>query len=132
MNWKLVAAIVAAGLVATFTDWLFMGVLFHERYNKYPDVWWPNARGETRRILFSSGLAFVTAAALVILCWMVGADDYESALAVAALAWIAGPLVNVVTNNIWIKFDPAVSVAHAVGYLVRFLLAGAAYVLIAA
>jgi hypothetical protein len=32
-------AIVVAGFVATFTDWLFMGVLFHDRYMRYPEVW---------------------------------------------------------------------------------------------
>ncbi len=34
MNWHIMAAIAAAGIVSTFTDWLFMGVLLRDRYMK--------------------------------------------------------------------------------------------------
>jgi hypothetical protein len=30
------------------------------------------------------------------------------------------------TNGFWIKFDPWLTVAHSLGYLVRFLIAGVA------
>jgi Protein of unknown function (DUF1761) len=134
MDWMLLVAIAASGAVSLFTDWLFMGVLFHDRYDRYPEIWWPAFReqGDTRAIVLSSALAFVTAAAVVVLCALTGANDFRSALTVAALAWAAGPLVVVITNGFWIKIDPAVTFAHAMGYLVRFLVAGAAYVLLAA
>ena len=32
-------AILAAGLATSLTDWLFMGVLFHEKYLAFPEVW---------------------------------------------------------------------------------------------
>ena len=39
MSWMIVAAIIVAGIVSSFTDWFFMGVLFSDRYQKYPDTW---------------------------------------------------------------------------------------------
>ena len=44
MFWKLAVAVVIAGTLGSLTDWLFMGVLFHARYNSYPEVWWPEIR----------------------------------------------------------------------------------------
>lgn len=129
MAWKLVAAILAAGTVGMFTDWLFMGILFHDRYNRHPEVWWPDLRGKSgdmRANIISSAIGYLTAAAIVLLCWYVGAADFRSALTVAVLAWIAGPLVMQVTNGFWIKFDPLLTFSHSLGYLVRFLIAGAA------
>lgn len=133
MNWMLLAAAFGAGTLATFTDWLFMGVLFHDRYMKYPEVWWPGVRdkqGDTRAIILSSAVAFITSAAVVVLCAVTGVHDLKTALLVSLLAWAAGPLVVMITNGIWIKFDPALTFSHSLGYLVRFLLAGAAYALL--
>ena len=37
MNWtRFLLAVVLSGLAATFTDWLFMGVLFHKKYIATP------------------------------------------------------------------------------------------------
>ncbi len=44
MSWIILAAVFVAGTIATFTDWYFMGVLFHDRYQAYPETWWPRAR----------------------------------------------------------------------------------------
>ena len=128
MEWRLVGAIVAAGLLATLTDWLFMGVLFQERYKKYPDTWWPGvAKGNERgAIVFSSALGFVTAAAVVLLCFYAGVHGLKGALIVAGLAAAAGPLVIAPTTGLWVRIDPAVTLAHTMGYVVRFLLAGIA------
>ncbi len=133
MSWMPLAAILVAGTLATFTDWLFMGVLFHDRYNRYPEVWRPDFRdkgSDRRAILYSSLLDYVTAAGIVVLCLMVRADGLKDALLVAALAWLAGPLVGTLTQFIWFKIDGRVTAAHALGYLARFLIAGAAYALI--
>jgi hypothetical protein len=129
MDWKVIAAIAAAGTISMFTDWLFMGVLFHERYNRYPEVWWPGLRtkaADTRGIVIASALGYVTSAGVILLCMFVGATSMRAALTVAVLAWGAGPLVMQVTNGFWIKFDPLLTLSHSLGYLVRFLIAGAA------
>ncbi len=129
MNWMILVAIFAAGTLSTFTDWLFMGVLFHDRYQKYPEVWWPGLREKTadnRAIILSSIVGYLTSAAVVLLCMFIGANDIFPALCVAFLAWVAGPLVMQITNGFWIKSDPAITAAHAAGYLARFLIAGLA------
>jgi hypothetical protein len=128
MHWMLIATILVAGTIATFTDWLFMGVLFHQHYNRYPEVWWPGFRekGDRKAIIYSSLLAYATAAGIILLCAVARATGFAEALALSILAWIAGPLVVVVTNGFWIKLDPRITFAHATGYLARFLIAGAA------
>ncbi len=128
MHWTIIAAILVAGTVSSFTDWLFMGVLFADRYKTYPDTWWPRATkaDETTPIIWSSALGYITAAAVVLLCVVTGVNGYKGALIVAALAAAAGPLVIAPTSGLWVKIDPAVTTAHTIGYIVRFLIAGAA------
>src|ERR1700689_3055186 len=92
MDWKLIAAVLGSGIAASFSDWFFMGVLFHDRYNTYPETWWPRRKADTRAILYSTALGFITSAAVIGLCVMLGASDLKSALTVALLAWAAGPL----------------------------------------
>jgi hypothetical protein len=131
MSWHLrfLVAVLAAGTLSMFTDWLFMGVLFHERYNRYPEVWWPGLRekaGDTRAIAISSALSFLTTLAVVALCFHAHVHSIWGALLIAFIAWFGGPLVMQVTNGFWIKMDPLITVAHSMGWLVRFLLAGLA------
>jgi hypothetical protein len=130
MSWhsKIIVAVLLAGTIGMFTDWLFMGVLFHDRYNRYPEVWWPGLRGkraDTRAILISSALGYLTAFGVVALCIHGHAETLPRALFLAFLAWLAGPLVMQVTNGFWIKTDPLITVSHSAGWLVRFLVAGA-------
>jgi hypothetical protein len=128
MPWMLIAAVAVSGTLATFTDWLFMGVLFHQHYNRYPEVWWPAFRekGDKKAIIYSSLLAYLTSAAMIALCWVAQSHGFAQALALSLLAWIAGPVVVLVTNGFWIKIDPRVTFAHTLGWLARFVLAGAA------
>jgi len=124
---RFLIAVLAAGTLAMFTDWLFMGVLFHEKYNRFPEVWWPGLRqkaADTRAIAISSALGYLTALGVVALC--AHAHSIPRALVIAGLAWVAGPLVMQVTNGFWIKTDPLITVAHSAGWLVRFLIAGLA------
>jgi hypothetical protein len=126
MSWIVVAAVFVAGTLATFTDWYFMGVLYHDRYAIYPETWWPAQGRNTNRILYSSALGYVTAAAVVALCAMAGVDSVWSGIKVAAIAWLSGSFVQVVTTHIWVRIDLRVTIAHAIGYLARFLIAGIA------
>jgi hypothetical protein len=122
-----ILAIVVAGLAATFTDWLFMGVLFHDRYMRYPEVWRDSIRGNDRTaVIYACALDFVAAAAIVALCVLADIHTLWPAIGVAVFAWIAGPLVIMITNGFFMKLDWAVIGAHCAGYLVRFLLAAIA------
>lgn len=126
MSWIVLVAVFAAGTIATFTDWYFMGVLHHDRYGTHPETWWPRDRGEAGPILYSSALGYVTAAAVTALCALAGVGDIMSGLKVAFIAWLAGSFVQVATTQIWVRIDPMVSLAHGLGYLARFLIAGVA------
>jgi hypothetical protein len=124
----LVAAIAVAGTLSTLTDWLFMGVLFHDAYNRYPEVWRQRVReGKSRgAIIWASVLGYVMTAAVAGLCWLAHVRSVGEGLLVGALAWLAGPPVVIVVNNLFVKIDPKITIAHCVGYAARLLLAGAA------
>jgi hypothetical protein len=127
MSWIILAAVFGAGTIATFTDWFFMGVLFHDGYQVFPETWWPRDKAnETTPILYSSALGYVTAAAVIALCAMAGVGDVSGGIKVAVIAWLAGSFVQVATTHIWVRIDARVSFAHALGYLARFLIAGIA------
>ena len=128
MNWMLLAAAFGAGTVATFTDWLFMGVLFHDAYNKFPEVWRPGIREGTERsaIIASSIIGYVMSGAIVALCVMAGVRGIVGGLEIAAVAWLAGPFVILVINGFFIKLDGKITFAHCLGWLARMALAGTA------
>jgi hypothetical protein len=126
MSWIVLAAVFAAGTLSSFTDWFFMGFLFHDRYQRYPETWWPRKKAEPMPILYSTALGYITAAAVIWLCALAGVDGILSGIKVAVLAWLAGSFVQVATNHIWVRIDPMVSVVHGLGYLARFLIAGIA------
>jgi hypothetical protein len=119
---------VLAGVLGSLTDWLFMGVLFHDAYNRHPEVWRPAiAAGQDRTaVLLSVAIGFVMSFAIVGLCALAGVAGVVQGSMVALLAWIAGPLAITVINGLFIKLDPRIIVAHSIGYLLRFVLSGAA------
>ena len=120
----IIAAIIVSGTVAIFTDWLFMGVLFHAAYTRYPEVWWPRGGNNTAAILWSSVIGYLMSAGIVGLCVLTHAATISKALEVTVLAWLAGPFVILLVNGLFIKIDPKVTVAHCIGWLARMALAG--------
>jgi hypothetical protein len=128
MNWMLIAATFGAGTIGAFTDWLFMGLLFHEAYNKYPEIWRPGIREGTERsaIIWASLLGYVMSGAVVALCVIAHAHGIVAGLKLAALVWLAGPFVILVVNGFFIKLDGKITFAHCLGWLARMALAGAA------
>ena len=114
--------------MASFTDWLFMGVLFHDAYNRHPEIWRPaiGAGRDKTAVLLSVAIGFLMSFAIVGLCALADVAGVVQGTLVALLAWIAGPLAIMVINGLFIKLDPRIIVAHSIGYLLRFVLAGAA------
>ncbi len=126
--WLIIAAIAIAGTLGSLTDWLFMGVLFHDAYNAHPEVWRPGIRegGSRGAIIASSVLGYLITAAVVGLCVFGHVSSIGGGLIVAALAWLAGPPVVIIINGMFIKIDPKITAAHCLGYGARILLAGLA------
>ena len=128
MSPMLLAAGAVAGTLATFTDWLFMGVLYHSHYERHPGTWWASLRekGDSRAIVASSVVGYLPSFAVVLLCAFAHTHGIGAALAVSLFAWLAGPLPLLVINGFWIRIDPHVTFAHALGWLARLALAGLA------
>jgi hypothetical protein len=39
VNWThFVLAVLVAGIVSSFTDWFFGGILFHRKYSAHPEI----------------------------------------------------------------------------------------------
>jgi intracellular septation protein A len=125
MDLHLVWATLIGALLGSLADWLFMGVLFHGRYQVYPEVWRPGAGAVRSRIVLAQALALVTAAAFVALSWKLGQTDLVGNLKLAAMIWLIGPLPLLLGNALFIKLDHLVTASHAAGWLVKLLLIGA-------
>jgi len=124
----LIGMAVLAGVLGSVTDWLFMGVLFHDAYNRHPEIWRPaiGAGRDKTAVLLSVTIGFLMSFAIVGLCAFANVAGVMQGTLVALLAWIAGPLAVMAINGLFIKLDPRIIVAHSIGYLLRFVLAGAA------
>jgi hypothetical protein len=123
--------VVAAVFLSSLTDWLFMGVLFHDKYLTYPEVWRPSgASGEARKNIIASIVNTLTVGGLMALCYRFGALSYGSAILLAFGVWIVSPLPLLVVNALYIKFHPLTVVAHALGWLAKLIVAALAAVLV--
>jgi hypothetical protein len=128
MNWMLVAAAFGAGTVAMLTDWLFMGVMFHDAYRRYPEIWRPGiAEGKERGAIIASCLiGYVMSGGVAALCLMADAQDIVDGVEIAIFAWLAGPFPVLAINHFFFKLDPKVTFTQCAGYLARMALAGGA------
>jgi hypothetical protein len=123
MNWtRFLLAVVVSGLGASITDWLFMGVLFHNKYLETPETWRGTpGRPEATSIIASSVIGLVSCAAFIYLCYWTGALSVRHAsLRMAVLAWLVAPLPLILTNALWIKMNPFLALSHSLGWLARF------------
>ncbi|HEV2866059.1 MAG TPA: hypothetical protein VGX37_06055 [Allosphingosinicella sp.] len=130
MNLNFLWATLLGGFLGSLADWLFAGLLFHQRYNRHPEVWRPGAGAIRSRIIIAQGLCLVTAGAFVALAVKLGQTDYVGALKLAAMVWLIGPLPLLLANFLFIKIDPLVTASHSAGWLVKLLLCGAAAALL--
>jgi hypothetical protein len=121
MDWRLAAAVVVGLALASLADWLFAGVLFHDRYQAYPEVWRVNGRN-TRGVIAAQALTVPTVAGMVGLMAWTGRTSLASALVLALLVWCAAAAPAILANGVFIKLDPRVVASHALGWLVKLAL----------
>jgi hypothetical protein len=124
MHWtRFLLAVIVSGLGASITDWLFMGVLFHNKYLETPEIWRAKpGQPETTSIVVSTVIGFVSCAAFIYLCYWTGALTVHHAnLRMAVLSWLVAPLPLIVTNALWIKMNPLLALSHSLGWLARFV-----------
>jgi len=122
---RFVLAVGASGVATSFTDWLFMGKLFHGKYLETPEIWRVKpGQSDTRSIIVSSLLGVVSCAAFIWLARWTDAMTLRSELHMAELVWIAGPLPVIFSNIVWIKMNPLLGMSHSLGWLARFAISG--------
>ncbi len=118
-------AVVVSGIVVSFTDWVFGGVLFHDKYGAYPEIWRRPAGPETGAIIGSTLLGFVTCGAFVAACPALHIAGITQTLEFALAIWLIAPLPLLITNALWIKMHPLIVVAHSLGWLVKLCVVAA-------
>ena len=122
---RYVLAVGASGVATSFTDWIFMGKLFHRKYLETPETWrMTPGQSETRKIVASSLLGVVSCAAFIWLARWTDALTVRSELHMAELVWMAAAVPIIFSNIVWIKMHPLLGVSHSLGWLARFAISG--------
>jgi hypothetical protein len=122
---RYVLAVGASGVATSFTDWIFMGKLFHRKYLETPETWRRTpGQSEMRKIVASSLLGVVSCAAFLWLARWTDALTVRSELHMAELVWMAAAVPIIFSNIVWIKMHPLLGVSHSLGWLARFAISG--------
>jgi hypothetical protein len=121
-----IEAFAIGAVLVSLADWLFFGVLFHDRYFAYPEVWRPVNRW---RVPLAGVIALLTPLAFVALAMTMDLSDFHSAIHLALLMWLAGPLPLLAVNGFFLRLHPVVTATHIVGWLVKFLAAAAGVII---
>ena len=129
MDWRYIAAAVAGLVLASLADWLFAGVLFHERYQVHPEVWRVNG-GNPRPLIGSQSLTVFTVLGLIGLMVWTGRTSLADSLILAAGIWLIAAAPPIIANGLFIKIDTRVVASHTVGWLVKLALIAVAASLI--
>ena len=126
MSWsRFILVVVIASVVTSFSDWLFMGVLFHDKYNAAPEIWRSSAESNERRlIVYSQLVGVLSCAAFVYLCTQTNALTIPRSLGAAVAVWLAGPVVVITQMVLWTKLHPLIGASQSLGWLVRFIVTG--------
>ena len=118
MDWRLGAAIIAGLVVASLMDWLFAGVLFHDRYQAHPEVWRVNGPNP-KALIAAQALTLPTVIGLVALMRITGHTSLPAGLEIAALVWLIAAAPAILANGFFVKFHPLVTASHTVGWLAK-------------
>ena len=119
-------AVLVTGVISSFTDWFFGGILFHGKYLAHPEVWrQTGGRSETPAVAWSIVLGFLTAAAFMAISVILDVHGYGPLLALAGLSWLMVPVPLLITNALFIKLHPLIVVSHSLGWLAKLAVAAA-------
>jgi hypothetical protein len=131
MPWiRLIFAILAGGIVASMTDWLFMGDWLYKRFDQHPEIWRVSGRNEATAIAWASPLPFLTCACFAFTCWWLQFHSFRTTMLFALSVWIMAVLPLMIANALFIKISTPIAIAHASGWLVKLIIAAAAVALI--
>ncbi|GAC1659582.1 MAG: hypothetical protein NVS9B15_22410 [Acidobacteriaceae bacterium] len=116
-----VAAFVIAFVVCQLADWVFAGVLFHDKYLETPEIWRRSVSGgnETRGIAIAAAFTAISVAAFEWFMAHYHVRTYHSAFHLAAAIWLIAAMPVIATNAAFIRIHLANACCHAVGWLVK-------------
>ena len=86
MDWRILVSVVVGLVLASLADWLFAGVLFHDRYQTYPEVW-RFTGANPKALIAAQAVTLPTVVGLIILIVWTRMTSLPAALAVATLVW---------------------------------------------
>lgn len=122
--WRYVLALAVASVATSFSDWYFMGVLFHDRYLAYPETWRHRGdkRSESLAVAWSTLTGVLSAGAFLWLAVRLGVAADSQVFLLAGGLWLAGPVPLLLTQGAFIRIHFLNTVAALLGWLVRFAL----------
>ena len=129
MDWtKIILATLAAGIASVLTDWLFHGVLFHEKMKAYPEAWRrpEGGAGETKAIVISSLLGFFTCFVFVVFCSRTNFIWWSRTWRLALGVWLMAPVPMLLAEYQWMKMHPLTMVGGMLAWLAKLMLAAVA------
>ena len=124
MNWiNMVGAAILASTLASFTDWYFFGVLFHNRYNATPGAWkkYADKKDEIRSISISTLLQSITSVVFVGACAYLQIVTLIPTLCAAFVVWLMLPLPLLISQSLFLRVHRLIVVSHSLGWLARLL-----------
>jgi hypothetical protein len=126
MNWRFGAAVVVGLVLASLADWLFAGILFHDRYQTHPEVWRING-ANPRALIAAQVMTIPTVIGLIALMIWTGQIALPASLTLALLIWAVAAAPPIIANGLFIKIDPILTATHTIGWLAKLaLVAGSA------
>ncbi len=121
MNWvRLAMVAAAAGVLATFTDWLLSGDWVQKRFN-HTEVWREDSG--ILKVLLSTVLPFVTCAGFALLAYKLQIIGMRNCVKLAVAIWVIGPLPLIVSKAIFLKIHRVFLALLAASWLVKLLIA---------
>ena len=126
ISWTSLAVALVAAVGASIIDWLFGGVLFHDRYLTYPEIWRRprGGPGEARAVANSAAVNLLTP---VVFVWL-GATfrlGTGQAFLLAVAVWLIAAVPILLTQHFFVRLDPLVTASHTAGWLVKLLFCAA-------
>jgi len=118
---RILLAILVANLLVSLTDWYFFGVLFHEKYKAFPEVWRRpgGGPGESKAIALSALVGALTPTTFVVVCALLHIAGAPQVFLLAVLVWLMSAVPMAVWNYLFLKVHPLILLTGILGWLVR-------------
>lgn len=101
-----IEASVLASFLASFTDWYFYGVLFHERYHSIPGVWikYKDKRDEMRSVTLGTAFHSLSSFVFVFGCGYLHLTTLSLSLGAAVGVWLMVPVPLLAALSVFLRW----------------------------